>query len=566
MRNPGTGPIGIASLIGLALLAACHPRPIANIVIRHARVYTVDSTQPWAQAVAVQGERIAYVGPDSGVERWIGASTRVIDGKGGMLLPGFVDAHVHPYSGMDLADCEVSADTSQAQLLEHIRACAAAKPTATWIRGSGWQLPLFPKANPTAGFFDRAVADRPAFLWAADGHSGWANTRALQLAGITRATKDPPNGRIERDAQGNPTGTLREDAADLVADRLPPYTRADYVEGFRRAFQMANEFGITAIVDADADSMMLDAYQVMERDSGLTVRVTAAQQTDGEAGPAQVARLEWLRTQFTSLLLDLHSAKIFEDGVIESGTAALLQPYLNRRGNAGTPNLEAGPLDSLVVALDRAGFQVHVHAIGDRAIRLTLDAFELARRANGSRDSRHIIAHLELIDPAEIPRFKRLGVIADFQPLWAYQDSYIKDLTEPVLGPARSRWLYPIGSVLRTGAIVAGGSDWSVSSMNPLEAIQVGVTRRDPEADSGPAWIPEEVAPLDAMIRAYTINAAYARFADSTTGSVTVGKLADLVLLDRDLFAIPAAEIAGTKVQATILGGRIVYSVEKTGR
>jgi predicted amidohydrolase YtcJ len=552
-------PIGVISLIGLAVFAACRSQPAANLVIRHARVYTVDSAQPWAEAVAIRGERIVYVGPDSGAEPWIGDSTQVIDGKGGMLLPGFIDAHVHPYSGMDLADCEVSADTSQAQLLEHIRACAAAKPTATWIRGSGWQLPLFPRANPTAAFFDRAIADRPAFLWAADGHSGWANSRALALAGVTRTTKDPPNGRIERDATGNPTGTLRESAAHLVSELMPAYSRADYVEGFRRAFQMANEFGITAMIDADADSLMLDAYQVMGKDNSVTVRLSGAQESDGDAGPAQVAGLERLRSQFTGPMLDLHSAKIFEDGVIESGTAALLLPYLNRPGNAGAPNLEAGPLDSLVAALDKAGFQVHVHAIGDRAIRLTLDAFEQARKINGPRDSRHIIAHLELIDPQDIPRFKSLGVIADFQPLWAFQDSYIRDLTEPVLGPARSRWLYPIGSVLETGAVVAGGSDWSVSSMNPLEAIQVGVTRRGPDADSGAAWIPEEMAPLDAMIRAYTINAAYARFADSTTGSITVGKLADLVLLDRDLFAIPAGEIARTKVRTTILGGRIVF-------
>ncbi|MEP7324897.1 MAG: amidohydrolase [Gemmatimonadota bacterium] len=558
--------IGVASMLGLALVVACGTRPPATLVIRHARVYTVDSALPWAQAVAVQGERIVYVGPDSGIARWIGDSTRVIDGQGGMLLPGFVDAHVHPSSGIDLAECEVSADTSAAQLLEHIRSCAAAKPAEKWIRGSGWQLPLFPKANPTAAFLDQAVSERPAFFWAADGHSGWANTRAMTLAGISRETRDPPNGRIERDALGNPTGTLRERAADLVSHLLPPYAQADYIEGYRRAFAMGNAFGITAMIEANADSLMLSAYQVMEHDSSLTVRMTAAQETNSDSGPGQVARLERLRAQFKGPMLDPNSAKIFEDGVIESGTAALLLPYLNRPGNAGTPNLEAAPLDSLIDALDKAGFQVHVHAIGDRAIRLTLDAFEHARRANGARDSRPIIAHLELIDPQDIPRFKSFGVIADFQPLWAFQDSYIEDLTEPVLGPARSRWLYPIGSVLKTGAVVAGGSDWSVSSMNPLEAIQVAVTRRSPEADSGAAWIPEELAPLDAMIRAYTMSGAYARFADSTTGSITVGKLADLVLLDRDLFAIPAQEIDRTKVRMTILGGRVVYEQGGAGR
>jgi len=304
----------------------------------------------------------------------------------------------------------------------------------------------------------------------------------------------------------------------------------------------------------------------MERDSALTVRITAAQETDGDGGPAQVARLERLRTQFRGPMLDPSMAKIFEDGVIEAGTAALLQPYLNRGGSAGTPNLEAAALDPLVAALDKAGFQVHIHAIGDRAIRLSLDAFEHARGANGARDSRHLIAHIQLFDPQDIPRFQTLGVIADFQPLWAHQDSYIKDLTEPVLGPARSRWLYPIASVLKTGATVAAGSDWSVSSMNPLEAIQVAVTRRGPDAEPGAAWIPDERASLEAMIRAYTINGAFARFADNTTGSIVVEKLADLVLLDRDLFAIPAQEIARTKVKATILGGRIVYEEGKSGR
>ena len=548
-----------AGVLALAMLAACRSTPAADLVIRNARVYTVDSAQPWAEAVAVRGERIVYVGPDSGIKRWIGDSTRIIDGQGGMLLPGFVDAHVHPRSGIDLAECEVSDDTSRAQLLEHIRACAAAKPDAQWIRGSGWQLPLFPHGNPTAAFLDQAVSDRPAFLWAADGHSGWANSRALALANVTRRTTDPPKGRIERDPRGNPSGTLRESAAELVADLLPAYTEADYIQGFRRAFSMGNEFGITAMIEADADSTMLAAYQAMERDSVLTVRISAAQKTDDDAGPAQVARLARLRAQFKGPMLDPNMAKIHEDGVIEAGTAALLAPYLNRGGKAGTPNLDPAALDSLVTALDKAGFQVHIHAIGDRAIRLSLDAFERARGANGPRDSRHIIAHIELFDPQDIPRFKTLGVVADFQPLWAYQDSYIRDLTEPVLGPARSRWLYPIASVLKTGAIVAAGSDWSVSSMNPLEAIQVAVTRRGPDADSGAAWIPEERASLDAMIRAYTINGAYARFADSTTGSVEVGKLADLVLLDRDLLAVPAHEIARTKVKATILGGRVVY-------
>ncbi|MEO8202122.1 MAG: amidohydrolase family protein, partial [Gemmatimonadota bacterium] len=280
---------------------------------------------------------------------------------------------------------------------------------------------------------------------------------------------------------------------------------------------------------------------------------------DLDRGPRQIARLIRLRDQFRGPLLDPRSAKVFADGVIEAGTAALLEPYLNRAHDAGRPTLEPASLNALVTGLDSAGLQVHVHAIGDRAIRMTLDALEQARVANGPRDSRHIMAHLELIDPADIPRFKTLGVIADFQPLWAYRDSYIRDLTEPVLGAARSRWLYPIGSLVKAGATVVGGSDWSVSSMNPFEAMQVAVTRQAPDATPGPGWIPEERVDLPAIIAAYTINGAYARFADSTTGSIRVGKLGDLALLDRNLLTIPASEIARTKVVLTVLGGKIVY-------
>jgi predicted amidohydrolase YtcJ len=313
------------------------------------------------------------------------------------------------------------------------------------------------------------------------------------------------------------------------------------------------------MTDADADSVMLEAYRMMDSAGTLPVRITAAQNLGPSPTAALVTQVVRFRDRFKGRLVSANSAKIYLDGVIEARTAAMLAPYVDRPGNRGEPNLSQSTLDSLVSALERAGVQVHVHAIGDRAIRMTLDAFARARTTNGAKDTRHQIAHLELIDPADIPRFKQLGVIANFQPLWAYDDPYIVNLTIPALGPVRSRWLYPIQSVLATGAMVVGGSDWSVSSMNPLEAIQVGVTRRGPDAGPGEGWIPEERASLRDMLAAYTINAAYARFADSSTGSLAVGKRADIVLLDRNLFAIPTSDISKARVLLTVMDGRIRY-------
>ena len=545
------------------LLVGCRQpnRPVADLVIRNVAIFSAATSDSVVTigSIALSTPRISYIGPDSGVQRFIGANTEVVDGSGKLVLPGFIDSHVHPYSGTELLECDLSDDSTESMLVASIRRCAAQRPEAEWVRGSNWQLPVFEDANPPAALLDQAVPDRPAYFIAADGHSAWANSRALALADLTRATPDPVNGRIERDSNGVPTGTLRESAMSLVARLLPPYTIADYVEGFGRAFDEASSLGITAITDANADSVMLEAYRTMESAGTLPVRVTAAQDLGTAPGTHVVERVKRYRDHYRGRLVNANSAKIFMDGVIESGTAALLEPYLDRPGYRGEPSLPQSRLDSLIAELDRAGVQVHVHAIGDRAIRMTLDAFEQARPAGGFTRGRHQIAHLELIDPRDIPRFSRLGIIANFQPLWAYDDSYIVDLTVPRLGPARSRWLYPIQSVLATGATVVGGSDWSVSSMNPLEAIQVAVTRRAPDADAGPAWIPDERASLRAMLHAYTSNGAFARFAEDSTGSLEVGRLADVVLLDRNLFALAPHDIARARVLLTIMDGRVRY-------
>jgi hypothetical protein len=536
------------------------PTP-ADLVLRNGAVYTMNATRTWAEAVAIKNDRIVYVGANNASQKWIGKRTNVVDLQGKMVLPGFHDSHVHPVSGgIELGECNLNGLETQEQIFDAIRHYAEQNSSALWIRGGGWNLPIFPNANPHKSLLDQIVSDRPVFLSAADGHSAWVNSKALQIAGIIKDTPDTPSGRIERDPKtGEPTGTLREDAIKLVSKHLPEHTPEDYANGLRRALEMANRFGITSLQEASADEDILAAYMELDRRGELTTRVVAAMEIDPAQGVAQISRLKALRQKYHGARLHANAAKIFADGVIEARTAAVLEPYLDKPGDLGKANLDPQNFNELVTALDREGFQIHIHAIGDRAIRLSLDAFESAVAANGKRDSRHHIAHIELFNPQDIPRFRQLGVIANFQPLWAYADSYITELTEPALGPARSRWLYPIASVLKTGAVMACGSDWSVSSMNPIDAMQIAVTRRDLDDSTGAAWILQELVDLPAMIAGYTINGAYVNFEENETGSIEVGKAADLIVLDRNLFEIPAHQIHHAKVLLTLLEGQEIY-------
>ncbi|HWQ33556.1 MAG TPA: amidohydrolase [Blastocatellia bacterium] len=540
------------------------PKP-ADLVLRNGAVYTVDAARSWADAVAVSEGRIVYVGPESGIGRWIGPATKVLDLQGKMVLPGFTDSHVHAaLGGVMLGTCDLSIATTQEQVLKIIREYATGHPDLPWITGFGWALTIFADANPHKKLLDEIVPDRPVFLDSADGHSAWVNSSALTIAGITREAPDPSDGRIERDPKtGEPTGTLRETAKHLVEKIKPQPTEKDYVNGLRRAIKLANSLGITSLCDPtlwneDIREKILHAYAELDRLGELSMRVKSSAGADAARGLTQITNLLEKRRKYQGQRFNTNTVKIMVDGVIESHTAALLEPYLGFNDERGKPMWEPETLNQMVTVLDREGFQIHVHAIGDRAIRMSLDAFSKARNVNGGRDSRHHIAHIQLFDPADLPRFRRLGVIANFQPFWALPDEYTK-MDDALLGPKRSRWLYPIGSMARTGAVIVGGSDWNVSSMNPLDAIQVGITRRVPDTGPGPAWIPEEVVDLPTMLAAYTINGAYGLFQEKETGSLEVGKAADLIVLDRNLFELPAHEISKARVLLTLLEGREVY-------
>ena len=545
------------------LAAGCASIP-AEMVLVDATVYT-GRKGALADAIAISDGHITAVGTKADLLQRVDRQARVVSMPGTMVLPGFIDSHVHPVTGgVELGQCDLNEQGSLDGIESTISRCAS-EDSGAWLVGGGWDLTLFEDAHPKAAQLDALVPERPAYLSAADNHSAWVNTAALQVAGIDADTPDPPGGRIERDASGVPTGTLRESAMALVEQHLPETTDAQRRQGLRRALAMAHGFGITSVQEANATPEILAAYVDLAEQGALTARVVVAQHIDPEQGPEQLDALAALRDGITvdPAWLRATSIKIFADGVIESGTAALLEPY---EGSESRGELRMSPerLVALVEAADRIGFDIHIHAIGDRGIRVSLDAFEAAIDHNPARDRRHMLAHVQLIDPTDLPRFATLGVIANVQALWAYPDPYITEMTEPVLGPERSRWLYPFRSLFASGALVVGGSDWSVSSMNPLRAIEVATTRHA-IGGTGPAWIPQESVELEPMLAANTVAGAYANRREAIVGTLEVGKRADLVVLERNLLETPKSEIHAVGVQATLVEGRVVHGALEAG-
>ncbi|MCX7303325.1 MAG: amidohydrolase [Hyphomicrobiales bacterium] len=549
------------SLIAVAVALLSSASAYADtIVLRGARVLTMDEAKPEAEAIALVDGRIAAVGSAADVEPFL-KGARVYDlPAGALVLPGFQDSHNHLiWSAAQAENISLTDVSDEAGLRAAIEPAMAALPKDAWLRGGGWSVAVY--KDPSAAVLDKVTGDRPAYFEDVDGHSGWANSAALKAAGIDAASKDPEGGRIERDAQGNPTGMLRENAMALVADLLPDYPDSQVDIGLEKAQAEAISYGVTAFIDPAVEEWMLKGYQRADAAGTLKLRVEAAVTVAAEEGVAGVKRTLDLKNRYASPHLEVTSIKLFVDGVIETGTAALLEAYVGSN-SAGELLYTPEQLNAIAIAGDKANLQLHAHAIGDRAVRAALDAYEAAQKANGVRDSRHQITHLELVDPADIGRFKQLGVIANIQALWAYPDTYIVDLTRPKLGPERSEWLYPFGALKKAGATIAGSSDWSVSSMNPLEAIQTGVTRQDIADPQGAVLTPQHKLDLMDMLRAYTVNGAYAAFDEAESGTLTSGKRADVVVLDKDLTKIAPTEIASAKALLTMIDGMPAYEGE----
>jgi predicted amidohydrolase YtcJ len=539
----------------------------ADLVFTGGPVLSGDT--PVRTDVAVRGDRIVGIGADA-VRDLAGPRTEVVDLAGGLLLPGFTDAHVHPIQGgFERRRCDLSEYETRPEYLDAIRSYAVAHPELAWITGGGWSMAAFPGGTPLAADLDTVVPDRPAFFPNRDHHGGWANSRALAIAGIDAATPDPPDGRIERDPAGRPTGTLHEGAMELVGRLLPRPTYADWMAALLDAQAYLHSLGITGWQDAIVGEYaniddVADVYVDAAADGRLTARVTGALWWDRARGDEQIRDLRARRERFSNGRFRATSVKIMQDGVPENFTAGMIEPYLDATGrptqNAGLSFVDPDALCGYVTALDAAGFQVHVHAIGDRAVREALDAFEAARDANGPNDRRHHIAHVQVIHPDDRGRFAALGVAANLQALWAVHEPQMDDLNIPFLGPERAAWQYPFGDLAASGARLCAGSDWPVSSPDPWAAIHVAVNRRlygEADGDPGP-FLPEQALDLATAVRAYTAGSAWVNHLDDA-GTIEVGQLADLAVTDRDPFAGPLDRIGATRVVQTYVDGRRVY-------
>jgi len=551
------------------LLAACgqstppEATAGADMVLTNGRVYTVDNARSWAEAVAIIDGRISYVGSSDGAAALIGSNTTVIDLDGRMMMPAFQDSHIHPIGGgIEASRCNLNGLDSVAGYRSAIGEYAAANPDVEWITGGGWSMSEFgPGGSPSKSIIDELVSDRPVYLSSADGHTGWANSRALEIAGITNDTPNPPDGIIDRDPEtGEAIGSLQEGAMSLVTRLIPEDTLQDRISGLRYSMDMLHSYGITAITDASVTRPELETYEALDARDELDLRVIGSLWWDRNEGLDQIDGLIALREEFDNGgQLRPTTVKIMQDGIMENYTAAMLEPYHVESGTKGIPMVEPETLKQAVVALDAAGFQVHFHAIGTAAVRQSLDAVEEALIENGQNGHRHHISHLQMIHPDDVPRFKELDVIANFQPLWAYNDEYVTELTVPFIGEERAQWMYPIKSVLDTGAVVAFGSDWSVSTANPLPQIETAVTRLSATGEDVPVMLPEERIDLESALVAFTINAAFLNRHDDTTGSIEVGKLADMIVLERNLFEIEPADISEVEVLLTLFGGKAVH-------
>ncbi|MCB1445640.1 MAG: amidohydrolase [Rhizobiaceae bacterium] len=536
--------------------------PAPDLIIVNADIVTMDPLTPRAEALAVAAGRIAALGRSAEIAALAGPDTRIVDAGGRLVLPGFQDTHIHLQdSGQGYGQ---NADLTEArtvdELVDIMRAFGATHDRP-WVDGVGWYTGIFTEDNLDRHVLDRAVPDRPCFILASDGHNACLNSRACDFVGLVKGVADPPNGHFVLDADGAPTGMLHEDAIKWADERMPQPTDDDFAFGVKWAAALANRNGFTGVLDASVGDRHVRVYDRLDKAGELTVRVCATARVDpSETVAGALARVSAYRAAHQSAMFTVHSAKFFLDGVLENRTAAMLEPYSDAIGGNAALMFSHDRVLDFFIAFDAARFQLHVHVIGDHACRAALDGFEAARKANGRWPSLHQVAHVQCIDPADIPRFRELGAMMNIQPLWARHEPSVTDVALPMIGAARGRWMYAFRSLIDAGAPYALSSDWGVSTFNPFEIMQTAITRQPPGRPSDhPVFLPQERMTIEECVRGYTTHAAQAAWRDADTGSLSPGKFADIIVLDRDIFSIAPHDIGETRVMLTLLGGREVH-------
>jgi predicted amidohydrolase YtcJ len=547
------------ALIAPALARNSEP---ADTVVVHGRVYTVNQKQPWAEAVAIRDGKIVAVGDAKTVKPFQAPSTKVIDAKGHLVLPGFVDCHIHFMEGsLGLERVDLNGADTVAEIQKRVKAYAAANPDKPWILGMGWQYPVFaPSGLPTKKVLDDVISDKPVHLTAYDGHTSWVNSKALELAGITRETPDPPNGKIVRDANGEATGALLEHASALVGKVEPTVTREERLQALRKGIHEANRVGLTRVHSAGGDFEYLDIYDELRKNGDLTLRFYIAYFLDPpELNSDEISKIEDARKTYNDEWLSGGVVKTMLDGVVESHTAAMLEPYSDDPSVMGKLFWDPDKYKSAVTELDKRGLQIFTHAIGTKGVRTALDAYQQAAQTNHTHDARPRVEHIETITAQDIPRFGKLGVIASMQPLHADPNDDTLKIWARNAGPDRSSRAWPWQSIENGHGVLAFGSDWPVVTINPWPGVHNAVTRQTDEGNPPGGWIPNERISLADAIKGYTLNAAFAGRREKTEGSLETGKVADLIVLSQDLFKIPATDISKTEVMLTMVGGKVVY-------
>lgn len=536
---------------------------MSQLLIHNASIHTMDLSRPRAGAILVEGERIAAVGTLGDCETAARPGARRINAGGRLVLPAFQDAHIHLlHGGLGLA---TSAQLFGARSVAELQALVAAHASSTrrlpLVTGSGWQPGIFGDHNLTASVIDAVVSDRPAILYDSSFHNACLNTVAMKMVGLVRGTADPVNGHFVVDGAGNPTGMLHEDAISWALKDLPAWSDAVWREGLLAGQTHANAHGITGVIDPRVEELEARIYGAAAAAGDMTLRVSGAALVKEKDTPQEaVARLSELRHQHRGPDFGVHSAKFFMDGVFENRTAALLSPYADGIGGNCKTMFTPEQTKALFTALDAARFQIHTHVIGDAAARVTLDGLATARSINGCWPSLHQIAHLQLTDPADVPRLAALGAMANIQPLWARHDRDIPDPAKPMAGPERLKQIYAFRQLLRAGASWCLSSDWPVSTLNPFKIMETAITRQAQLAeDPLEPFLPEEALTIAECVLGYTANAAAACWRSESTGRLLPGFSADVIILDQDIFTCAPQEISATTVLLTLFKGREVH-------